>query len=589
MYNSGYSQAKMGLTAKNLRRSKSKSCGYYMRIVLFFSSLIQSLIIVSLVLFLVYGEPQQTVEEKRIQELEQSYSRLSLENVALRAKEKNLTLQLNITLIAKRYSDNNVTVLRKLANTSSITINGLRMKWAECEAARKSIVQPPSPRMICALPTNDRYLEHRLQQAQELQKLLRANFTEQMLITKHELESAQKDRIRYQLEGIEIRREKSFLEERLEMYEKKCKEDFIKSLQGIPDVTKEFLKRVDDLFSKHISFQLTCDKQSIQLENIRANCSSLSTEVENKLQAYLDRVGSQITATVGANAKCMTENKRLSEDATWCIRNRTGIMEENKKVLKKTQQNNDKELERLLLDISKLNANRILLENALSVKGIEIKMLTDKVNDLNASLAVCKVGPFSGAASNPFYGSSFGTGMSSNTGSGTSMFGRTTGSSGGSSTGFGFPRPGPANTLTSGAGGTGHGSTGLSQPNSGWPAIGSTGTAGMSGLGSTGTGIGGLGRAGSSSTAFGGVGSSGSSIGRTSLGSTGQVGAGFGSAGSSGTTLSRQGTGGTGLGTFGSNSVGASPYGAGRTSSGSDLSAQINQHLKELHQFAKTE
>lgn len=88
----------------------------------------------------------------------------------------------------------------------------------------------------------DRFLEHRVRQAEELQKLLRSNFTEQMHLTKLELEGAQKDRIRYQLEGIELRRDKAFLEERINMYEKKCKEDFVQSLEGIPNVTREFLK-----------------------------------------------------------------------------------------------------------------------------------------------------------------------------------------------------------------------------------------------------------------------------------------------------------------------------------------------------------
>uniref|UniRef100_A0A8B9KSG5 Plasmalemma vesicle associated protein a n=1 Tax=Astyanax mexicanus TaxID=7994 RepID=A0A8B9KSG5_ASTMX len=376
MYNSGYSHTKMGLAAKNLHKSKERSCGYYMRIVLFFSSLIQSLIIVSLVLFLVYGEPQQTVEEKRIQELEQSYSRLSLENVALRAKEKNLTLQLNLTLTIKKLCENNITNIRRQADYAILTVNSMRKNWVSCVLCQLSILcnAKRSNGVPCSSMT--RTLSMGLLSLS--QDLFQANFTEQMHVAKLELENTQKDRIRYRLEAIELRREKALLEERLDIYEKKCKEDFIKSLQGIPDVTKEFLKRVDDLFSKHISFQLTCEKQSLQLENIRANCSSLSSEVENKLQLYLDKVGSQITQTVGENAKCLTENKRLNEDTSWCIRNRSEIIEGNKKILKQTQQNNDKEVEHLLLDIRKLNANTNLLENSLSVKNIEIKMLNDK-------------------------------------------------------------------------------------------------------------------------------------------------------------------------------------------------------------------
>lgn len=66
MYSSGYTPAKFPLGAREpLHKSRGKSCGYYMRIVFFFSSLIQSLIIVSLVLFLIYGQPEKSAEEKR--------------------------------------------------------------------------------------------------------------------------------------------------------------------------------------------------------------------------------------------------------------------------------------------------------------------------------------------------------------------------------------------------------------------------------------------------------------------------------------------------------------------------------------------
>lgn len=66
MYNSSYSRAKLAPDTR-IHRSRGKSCGYYMRIVFFFSSLIQSLIIVSLVLFLIYGQPEKSAEEKRVE------------------------------------------------------------------------------------------------------------------------------------------------------------------------------------------------------------------------------------------------------------------------------------------------------------------------------------------------------------------------------------------------------------------------------------------------------------------------------------------------------------------------------------------
>lgn len=94
MYNNSYTRPKVALKAQDIRRSKGKGCGYYLRIVFFFSSLIQSLIIVSLVLFLVYGQPEKSADEKRVDELQQSTNKLSSDNTKLRKDKADLTAQL---------------------------------------------------------------------------------------------------------------------------------------------------------------------------------------------------------------------------------------------------------------------------------------------------------------------------------------------------------------------------------------------------------------------------------------------------------------------------------------------------------------
>lgn len=131
MYRSDYSQvSKYSPEARKKMqyRSKGKSCGYYMRIVFFFSSLIQSLIIVSLVLFLVYGKTQDSASTSRIQDLEESFSRLSIENVALRQQRKNLTTLLNATLIEKARNDWDLAEMRYFINVSATIINDIDRK-----------------------------------------------------------------------------------------------------------------------------------------------------------------------------------------------------------------------------------------------------------------------------------------------------------------------------------------------------------------------------------------------------------------------------------------------------------------------------
>ncbi|XP_016341710.1 plasmalemma vesicle-associated protein-like [Sinocyclocheilus anshuiensis] len=590
MYNSSYSQANFGLAAKKMHKSKGKSCGYYMKIVFFFSSLIQSLIIASLVLFLVYGQPEHTVEEKRLQELDQSVSKLTMENFILRGKEKNLTKVLNVTLTAKLKNDKALAELRRLANTSSVAIRSMQTTMSRCEMEKRMAAPRACPPTFCPDSSDNRRLQSMLQQSEEMLKLVKANFTQTVANVRTELDNSNKDKDGYHLETIRLRRDKAFLEDELALYQKKCKEDFVTSLRGIPDVTKEFLKRIDDLFSKHISFQLTCDKQKNQLEDIRENCSSLSREVENKLQSYLDIVGNQFTKINGENAKYVIDNIRLKEDATWCNQNRSAMIRESRRTLEQLQLKNDQDSEKLLLENRKLKDDNKLKGELISLREKEIKTLTNTVENLNTSLANCKP-PM---RTNPFMPNPFGLPNIPNTG-GTGM--SSTGLSkpnlpwtGAGSTGSAFPSPngvgsstrwgstgtGVTGSLNTAVGGTGTlsgglGSTGLGGPGSTRTGLAQTGT---SSLGGVGPGLTGFGSAGSSSTA------------------TGQSGTGltsFSSAGSSGVGMGKPAVGGAGVGSLGSNTPGFGTTLAGtRTpTGGTDVSqAQINLHLKELHRYS---
>ncbi|XP_055359548.1 plasmalemma vesicle-associated protein-like isoform X2 [Betta splendens] len=131
MYSSGYSQVNKyspGPQKTMQYRSKGKSCGYYMRIVFFFSSLIQTLIIVSLVLFLIYGKKEDSTSTSRIQDLEKTFNQLSIENVALRQQRKNLTNLLNITLTSKAISDWDLKRFHNLLNVSALVIQDFQKK-----------------------------------------------------------------------------------------------------------------------------------------------------------------------------------------------------------------------------------------------------------------------------------------------------------------------------------------------------------------------------------------------------------------------------------------------------------------------------
>lgn len=388
MYGGSYPQTKFALDAKKMHKSKEKSCGYYWRIIFFFSSLIQSLIIVSLVLFMVYGHPEQSSEEKRAQDLQQSFTQLTAENKHLQQLKSNLTRLLNTTLTKKLKDDQDLHRLRKLANVSSSTILTFNTKLYMCEMEKRNIQKVAVPSAACTMSLNPS-TSNRLTQLQAMYRLLEANFTQTVQHLSRDLELANRARDSLTLEAIGLRRNSSDLQRQLDAYGRKCKGDFVQSLDGIQTVTRAFMARIDGLFPVVFPFQLTCEKQKEQLDQIRSNCSSLSREVETKFQSYLDSVGSQVSQIQAESSRLNVQNARLQEDLRWSGQNRTAEAALSRRRSQEVQERYDKELERLLKEQSKLRNENELQKHGIAVKSSEISLLTNQVLNLNMSLRNC--------------------------------------------------------------------------------------------------------------------------------------------------------------------------------------------------------
>ncbi|XP_034469485.1 plasmalemma vesicle associated protein a isoform X4 [Hippoglossus hippoglossus] len=404
MYSSGYSQVSKrspGAQKRMQYRSKGKSCGYYMRIVFFFSSLIQSLIIVSLVLFLVYGKTQDSASTERIHDLEESFSRLSIENVALRQQRKNLTNLLNTTLTLKARNDWDLEKFRHYTNISSFMIVDFDRKLQQCK--HELFMCSASPRFPCdcSARTSDNcncgLLAERLKARLEL---VESNFTQATKRMRIEMDQTAKERDYINLEAIRLRREKSIQEKELLFNKERCKDDFFQSLSGVSNVSKAFLMKIESLFPTHLAFQLTCSKQREYLEQIHTNCSSLSREVEDKFQHYLNSVGDQVSDIHAENSRLKAENWRLSSDYRSCTQNRTGLIKEHREKLDRLQQKHDQDKERLLMDKMRLNGDIEVLVNNVKFKIKEVDHLTQQIRHLNMS-CMSKPGFAAGSNSRP--------------------------------------------------------------------------------------------------------------------------------------------------------------------------------------------
>ncbi|XP_043988925.1 plasmalemma vesicle associated protein a [Gambusia affinis] len=424
MYSSGYSQVnKFSPEAqkKMQYRSKGKSCGYYMRIIFFFSSLIQSLIIVSLVLFLIYGNVQVSASSNPDQDLEKRFSQISIENVALQNQRKNLTNLLNATLIEKAKNDYDLAHLKSLVNKSIDIFKYQSMEMKNCEfelmkcrmtymSTRTLTVQPPGD-CNCGLLTEQ--MKYGLQS-------LDSNFTATLRSMTMEKEQIAKERDKQILEAIRLRREKSLLEKELDLFKQNSKNEFSQLLAPVSDVSKAFLEKIESLFPKHIAFQLTCAKQKEHLEQIHTNCTSLSRDVENKLQHYLNVVGEQVSDMQIENTRLKAENWRLSEDYREVIQNRTSIMEQHKRSREELQQKHDQEKERLLMDKMKLTSDNNLSLQKLKYKDLVVDDLKGKLKQLNTScMARNAFGGYLGGGLGSTSGiqNVFGTGLSDGGGS----------------------------------------------------------------------------------------------------------------------------------------------------------------------------
>nr|XP_020458543.1 plasmalemma vesicle-associated protein-like isoform X2 [Monopterus albus]XP_020458545.1 plasmalemma vesicle-associated protein-like isoform X2 [Monopterus albus] len=366
MYSSRCSQAKFGLEARgHPHKPKGKSCGYYMRIVFFFSSLIQSLIIVSLVLFLIYGQPEKSAEEKRVKELQDNFNRLSDNNLKLKKEKTELGAQLGARTAEKAALEK---ALLRLKTDSNTTENDLKNKWADCKKSLSisTMTRRTYPQIPATTGSELKTLQTLNEKQRAMINLIGVNFTQTVHDLRQDRDNALRERERYHKDAIIQHREKTMLKEQLDTYARKCKEDFAHSLDGIKTVIGEFLNRINHLFPHQMTFHLTCGSQKEQMEKIRNSCTNLSRDVENKFQLYLDNVGNQVAKIQALSSRLEVQNSHLTADLKLCEHSRNVTAAEAARQLELNQKTHDDKVEKLLIEQNTLREQKKLLEQRLA-------------------------------------------------------------------------------------------------------------------------------------------------------------------------------------------------------------------------------
>lgn len=209
-----------------------------------------------------------------------------------------------------------------------------------------------------------RTLQTLLEQQRSLYAILQSNFSQTVQNLKFDLDSALKDKTKHEMAMLKLKNEKEDLTSELELYKKKCKEDFVKSLQGIQDVTTAFLTKIDNLFPDTFTFHLTCSKQQEQMQKIHANCTNLSRQVEDKFQNYLNSVGDKVSTLQAQSSRMQVENNRLTSENKKCSQDRAQEAEQCTKLLQEAQQVQDRLVEPLLQTQKQLLQEKQMLQSS---------------------------------------------------------------------------------------------------------------------------------------------------------------------------------------------------------------------------------
>ncbi|XP_007574310.1 plasmalemma vesicle associated protein b isoform X1 [Poecilia formosa] len=381
MYSSSCSRVKLGPEARQpLYRNKGKSCGYYMRIVFFFSSLIQSLIIVSLVLLFIYGQPEKSAEEERVKKLELEFNKLSADNMNLTKQKVELGAKLAASLAEK------AALQKEIANFTKFRFNTQRI------SPQFPMRCPP-----CLPPPSYIHIAKCHERVQNETALVKSNANQMVQNMLSERDNAFRDRdnaIRDRDKGFRdrdihltearnLRRDKDLLEEKLTTYKRKCKDDFVQALSGVQTVTTKFLNKIDNLFPHSLTFHLTCKSQREQLETIKSNCTNLSREVENKFQPYLDHVGETMTEIQWRSSQLEVQNSDLTSKLQQCEDKHKAAVAKAAMDLGEKQKFHDQQLTTLLKE--KLQQEQQLAQKDTEIQALR-QMLPSKGGPPNAAV-----------------------------------------------------------------------------------------------------------------------------------------------------------------------------------------------------------
>lgn len=353
MDKSPYTMSKFGLEYKDSLHSKQKGCWSYLKYFFLFTSLIQSLIILGLVLFMVYGNPQIS-NESHLQEKERSAHGMNRQILDLQAQKANVSRLLNATAReAEQARLLHQMALRQMAalNQSNVALRAEnirhQMLTMSCRAAIMTATKCEQQMRELNLTCSAEKLQLREQkhhlETNQLAAIHNCTIGKQALV--QTADSAVAERESFHKQMITLREEKRALSDQLNQFRASC--------SAIDDRFQGELRQLEINFNAAVQKALPNQASSPfeprpgneqHFNPIGQDCKVLSAEINSLMKDSIERLKRQVSSVLADNSLLRTQQAQATNQLDECQRTKESMGLEMKAATQRQQAMCDAEM-----------------------------------------------------------------------------------------------------------------------------------------------------------------------------------------------------------------------------------------------------
>lgn len=286
-----YAMAKFRLESKDMIKSKQKGCWHYMKYVFIFSSIIQFLIILGLVLFMLYGNAHGGTEH-RLKTVESRYNNLILEHALLKSNFSSLKEKLAKEERSVKNFTDIIARMRPLTNRTCpiYSLPRTPLTSTNCNNLQAAL---DHLNMTCI---NERLKAENYRFSQILQSnQYRENCTKTLA------EYGSRDRL-LSSKNVQLENEKKELEAQKTSLRESC-----------TDIDSKFKAEIEQLRNFYQAYLKPADQYISS-----SKCKLINDEINNRIDFTLTKLRQEVTAVASQNAQVQAKLDRTAEDLRTC-------------------------------------------------------------------------------------------------------------------------------------------------------------------------------------------------------------------------------------------------------------------------------